>query len=186
MAEGFPQSQDYINSLYHLGLLSHWRKDTVRAEGYYNKILDRAKGVEPKPEIAMLSEYRLTEIRDGRDIEYNLKTFLDTVFAATKEKKYIELGLYAKSPKAHKGGSVKYQTNAYVLATGCLQQDFSYLWSGLLGDNQAPFNQSEFDTSYTDLLGTKVVNVVLVGPSGAIAGTVEMAEIYPLEANNGE
>ena len=73
--------------------------------------------------------------------------------------------------------TIKFQTNSYYLETGCLQQEFTHLWSGQLGDNQNPFNQSEFETSYSDV-GAKVVNVVLVGPEGAVDGTIEMADIH--------
>ncbi|MFC1708597.1 tol-pal system YbgF family protein [Candidatus Omnitrophota bacterium] len=181
----YPESQDYLNSLYHLGLLSHWQEDSEKAKEYYNKIIEKTKGVEPGPEIATLAKSRAEEIEEVRDIEYNLRTFLDAVLIEGEEEKYVQLELYAKFAKEYLEEPIEFQTNSYSINTGCLQQDLTYLWSGQLGDNQAPFNKSEFHTSYFEL-GTKVVNVVLVGQSGALVGTVEMADIHPLEAENKE
>lgn len=177
VAEDYPNSVDYLNSLYHLGLLDHWQGNTEAAMKHYLSIQRAMKDVQVKPEIAELSESRIKEIVEGEEIGYNLRTFLEATLADKEEKKHIQLELYAKSAKENKGNPIKFLTNSYFLDTGCIQQDFTYLWSGQLGDNQAPFNEDTFQTSYPDL-GTKVVNVVLVGPSGAVDGTIEIADIY--------
>ena len=177
VVENFPDSLDYLNSLYHLGLLSHAQDDFDKAMQYYLEIQELTKNLQVKPDLAEMAESRIKEIAEEEDIEYNLKTFLDTVLAEEEGKKYIHLELYAKAAKDYLEETIKFQTNSYYLETGCLQQDFTYLWSGQLGENQNPFNQFEFETNYSEV-GTKVVNVVLVGSTGAVDGTIEMADIY--------
>ena len=173
----YPKSLDYLNSLYHLGLLSHWQDNLEKASEFYKTILDKAKDIKTDSEIVTLTELRIKEIEEEKDIEYNLRMFLEAKLKEREEKKYIQLELFAKPAKNYLDEPVKFQTNSYFIDTGCLQQDFTYLWSGQLGSNQNPFNEYEFETSYQDL-GTKVVNVVLVGPSGVVDGTIEMADIY--------
>lgn len=175
----FPQSQDYFNSLYHLGLLDHWQNNLEKAKEFYKEILDKTKDLTQKPEITKMAEARLKEIEEIKPIEYNLRTFLEAVLEERPEEiPYLQLELYVKDAKAYLDENLKYYVNSYMTETGCLQEDFTYLWSGNLGRNQNPFNQFEFETDYQDNLGTKVVNVVLVGPSGIVGGTIEMADIY--------
>jgi len=173
----YPDSPDYINSLYNLGLLSQWQQDTEKAMKYYVNILEATKDVKIKPEIADLANARINEIVEEKDMEYNLRMFLEATLEKRESKKYIHLDLFAKSAKGYLNQTVKFQTNSYFLNTGCLQQDFTYLWSGQLGNNQNPFNELEFQTRYEDI-GTKVVNVALVSPAGIVDGTIEITDIY--------
>ncbi|MBL7197894.1 MAG: tetratricopeptide repeat protein [Candidatus Omnitrophica bacterium] len=178
VTNNFPQSLDYLNSLYHLGLLNHWQGNLEKADEFYKKILEKTKDIKDRFEIALLAESRIKEIDDDRDIEYNLRMFLGAVLVEIEEEKpYLYLELFARAGKDYLDETIKFQTNSYFTDTGCLQQDFTYLWSGQLGSNQNPFNEYQFETSYQDL-GTKVVNVVLVGPSGVVDGTIEMADVY--------
>jgi TolA-binding protein len=179
VVNNYPSSVDYLNSLYHLGLLSHWQNDLEKAKECYGKILDKTKDIEVKPEIAVLANERKKEIEEAREIQYNLRVFLKSALTDKniQEKAPVHLELYARSAKDYIDMPVRFEANSYSLDTGCLQQNFTYLWSGQLGNNQNPLNEYEFETNYDDL-GTKVVNVVLVGPSGIVSGTTEMADIY--------
>ena len=178
VTNNFPQSLDYLNSLYHSGLLNHWQGNLEKADKFYKEILKKTKDIKDKPEIALLAESRIKEIDDDRDIEYNLRMFLGAVLVEIEEEKpYLYLELFARAGKDYLVETIKFQTNSYFTDSGCLQEDFTYLWSGQLGSNQNPFNEYQFETSYQDL-GTKVVNVVLVGPSGVVDGTIEMADVY--------
>ena len=178
VTNNFSQSPDYFNSLYHLGLLNHWQGNLEKADEFYKKILEKTKDIKDRLEIALLAESRIKEIDDDRDIEYNLRMFLGAVLVEIEEEKpYLYLELFARAGKDYLDETIKFQTNSYFTDTGCLQEDFTYLWSGQLGSNQNPFNEYQFETSYQDL-GTKVVNVVLVGPSGVVDGTIEMADVY--------
>ncbi|MFH1622865.1 MAG: tetratricopeptide repeat protein [Candidatus Omnitrophota bacterium] len=185
VANDYANSIDYLNSLYHLGLLSQAQNDPEKAIKYYLSILEATKDFKVKPDIANLAESRVDEIVEEKDVEYNLRVFLETVLKIDAENKFIHLELYAKAAKDYLDENIKFQTNSYFLETGCLQQDFTYLWSGQLGSNQNPFNELEFDTSYEEL-GTKVINVVLVDPSGPVDGTIEIADIYEQVAEKKE
>ena len=173
----FPKSVDFLNSLYHLGLLEHWRGEFKKAEEFYNRILESTKELEEKPGIVTMTESRLKEIEKNKDIEYNLRMFLKSVLEKKEETPYLKLELFANSAKDYLVKDIKFKTSSYFTDTGCLQQDFTYLWSGQLGSNQNPFNEFKFETNYKNT-GTKVVNVVLIGPSGIVDGTVEMANVY--------
>lgn len=173
----YSQSLDYLNSLYHLGLLEHWHNNLEKAKEFYNLILEKTKDVSTKPEISNLAQIRMKEIEENKEIEYNLRMFLDAVLNKKEKERFLRLELYAKAAKDYLNERVKFQTNSYFMNTGCLQEDFTYLWSGQLGTNQNPFNEYEFETSYQDL-GTKVVNVVLVDSSGIVDATIEIADIY--------
>jgi hypothetical protein len=148
-----------------------------KAKEFYKLILDKTKDVTPKPEVATSTETRVKEIENKSDIEYNLRMFLGAALNTKDQKPYLQLELFARGAKDYLNDPVKFQVSTFFKDTGCLQQDFTYLWSGELGSNQNPFNKYEFDTSYSNL-GTKVVNVVLVGPTGVVAGTIDMADIY--------
>ncbi|MDD5617737.1 MAG: tetratricopeptide repeat protein [Candidatus Omnitrophica bacterium] len=184
IVDEFPQSQDYFNSLYHLALLDHWQNNLEKAKELYKIILDKTKDYTQKPEITKMAQARLNEIEEIKPIEYNLRTFLEAVLVERERLEkipYLQLELYVKDAKAYLDENVRYYVNSYMTETGCLQEDFTYLWSGNLGRNQNPFNKFEFETDYQDDLGTKVVNVVLVGPNGIVGGTIEMADIYNKE-----
>ncbi|MDD5006320.1 MAG: hypothetical protein PHS93_07505 [Candidatus Omnitrophica bacterium] len=173
----FPQSVDYLNSIYHLGLLDHWQGNLEKAKEFYNTILEKTKDLKDKPDIVPLAETRLKEITEAKEIEYNLRMFLEAVLNQKEEKPYLRLALFARHAKDYLDKNVLFETISYFTDTACLQQEFTYLWSGQLGTNQNPLNDYKFETKYKDP-GTKVVNVVLVAPSSAISGTIEMANIY--------
>lgn len=177
VANGYPQSQEYLNSLYNLGLLEQWQKNSEKAKEFYNMALAKTKDLETKPEIVNLAASRIKEIDDNKDIEYNLRMFLEGVLNKDEKRPPLQLELFADIAKDYLNESVKFKTISYLTDSGCLQQDFTYLWSGQLGTNQNPLNKNEFDTDYQDV-GTKVVNVVLIGPAGIVGGTIEIADIY--------
>lgn len=171
------QSKDYLNSLYHLGLLNHWQGNLENAQQFYGLILETTQELKDKPEITLLATYRIEEIKENKDIEYNLRMFLDNALNRKESKTYLKVELFAKMPKLYVGDTIKFKISSFSYGTGCLQKEYSYLWSGELGTNKNPLNASEFDTSYYDI-GTKVVGVVLVGPDGVVDGTLEMADVY--------
>ena len=173
----FPESLDYLNSYYHLGLLDHWNKDFKNAKDSYTIILEKAKEANLESEIIDLAQARLKEIQEGKDIEYNLRFFL-TVALSEREQNYpVKLELFAMPPKNFTEEQTEFAVSSYTTDTGCLQPNFTYLWSGQLGINQNPRNVYNFQTDYLDK-GTVVVNVALTGPAGLIDGTLEIADIY--------
>ena len=51
-----------------------------------------------------------------------------------------------------------------------------YLWSGDLGTAKLESGQSAFDTTYTQP-GTKILNLVVVSPTGIIDRNIEMLDV---------
>lgn len=165
-----------ISSLYQLGLLSQWEGDLIKAKEYYNKLLGEAK--EKFPEAVDLVKARLREIEEAKPPEYNLKTFLDVslkeenkVFDMSK----VDLTSFPYRPK--KDQEVNIASSVYLGDTGCMQIELQYLWSGDLGTNKpSSLEQPAFNTSYTEP-GTKVINLVVVSPSGIIDRNIDLIDV---------
>ena len=165
-----------ISSLYHLGLLSQWEGDLIKAKEYYAQLLEKAS--EGFIEITRQAQERLKEIQEVKPIEYNLKTFLDislkeenSMFDMTK------LDLNSHPYKVKKEEPVNTSSTAYTSPSGCMQIELQYLWSGDLGSKKPSANESAFDTAYTDI-GTKVINLVVVSPTGVIDRSLGLVDVY--------
>ncbi|MDD5166646.1 MAG: hypothetical protein PHQ57_04595 [Candidatus Omnitrophica bacterium] len=168
------------SALYQLGLLAQWENDFVKAKEYYNKLLERAK--EGFPDTVALAKARLKEIDAASPIDYNLQAFLG---ASLKEdsinidaaKSNLSASLYA--PK--KDQETKILSGSYELENGCMQVELQYLWSGELGKITVPSEQLSLspalNTSYADA-GTKVINVLIVSPTGAVDRGLVMVDVY--------
>lgn len=170
-----PPSPQAISSIYHLGLISHWEGDITKAAEYYNSLTARAK--EAFGDTLALTQARLKEIEEGKPIEYNLKTFLDLslkdeydMFDTTK----IDLG--ASLYRVNKEDKLDIFATPHIGQTGCMQIEIEYLWSGDLGTAEPGAKEVSFPTSYTQP-GTKVLNIVVVSPSGYIDRNMEMIDV---------
>lgn len=165
-----------IAALYQLGLLSHWENDYTRAKDYYNKLIEIAAADYPQTQ-ARVRE-RLKEIEEAKPMEYNLKTFLD---ASLKEENNMldmsKLDLRSHPYRAKKDESVNINSTAYTSPTGCMQIELQYLWSGDSGSKKPSPQQAAFDTTYTDT-GTKVINLVVVSPTGIIERSLDLVDVY--------
>jgi hypothetical protein len=60
--------------------------------------------------------------------------------------------------------------------SGCMQVEVNYLWSGDLGLKKPQNNEASFSTSFSEP-GTKVINLVVVSPSGVIDRSLELIDI---------
>jgi len=165
-----------ISALYQLGLLSHWENDYTRAKDYYNKLIEIAAVNYPQTQACVRE--RLKEIEEAKPMEYNLKTFLD---ASLKEENNMldmsKLDLRSHPYKAKKDESVNINSTAYTSPTGCMQIELQYLWSGDSGSKKPSPQQAAFDTTYTDA-GTKVINLVVVSPTGIIERSLDLVDVY--------
>lgn len=178
VVDDFKQSKDYLNSAYQLGLLEQWEASKEKALHYYNSITEEARkqGSEATLEIARLAAQRTDEIKNNEDIEYNVRMFLAAVFDSSEKIPSLQLNLFAANAKALVDNPVTFTANTYLSSTGCLQQNYTYLWSGQLGSELMPPNRQELTTNYKEP-GTKVVGVVLVDPTGLVSATVEIVDI---------
>ncbi len=167
-----PQS---ISSLYQLGLLAQWENLTVKAKEYYDALL--AAAGDNFAETVTLAKERLKELTEARQIEYNLRTFLDVslkpenaFFDATR------LNLVAYPCKTKIEHAVDIKTVAPSLETGCMDAEVQYFWSGDLGKAQPSPGQSGFNTTYIHS-GTKEIYLVVISPSGIIDRDIYMADV---------
>jgi tetratricopeptide (TPR) repeat protein len=174
----FKDSIVYLNSMYQLGLLEHWSGNLDKAKEFYNKIIEATKDSKDKSEIASLTQTRMKEIEQNKEIEYNLRMFLDTALKIKEGETGSDLDfkLFAKPPKAELDNLVKFEITTFSKDTGSLQEAFAYLWSGDLGSNQEPSNKDQFVTSYQEP-GIKIINVVLADLTKTTSSTLEIVDI---------
>jgi len=164
-----------LGSLYQLGLLKQWESEIPAAKKYYNKLLEKIGNSDEDRLDALKS--RLKEIEENKPIEYNLKAALDTALKS----EYVNLDLGKLDLKANlyepqKGSEVTIVSSAYIGATGCLQVELQYLWSGDLGSAQPSAQDSEVKTAYK-APGTEVINVVLVSPTGITSRSIDFIDV---------
>ena len=177
MAQQEKASAYVISSVYQLGLIAQWQGDTAKAGDYYNQLIEKAGS--GFLQIKALADARVKEIAEGKPIEYNLKTFLD---ASLKEenppfapgKADIKVSRYLQKMNQE----VAVTAAAYAGESGCAQVALSFLWSGDTGSAQPPPEQSEFSTVF-DCEGTKVINLIVVSPTGMVDRTLDFVDINP-------
>ena len=164
-----------LSSLYQLGLLKQWEGDFVTAKGYYKKLIEKSEGV--STDTLEMAQARLKEIEENVAMEHNLKTFMDVSLKETSEnfdmsKAELKSNIYL--PKTDEETSVK--SSVYLASSGCFNVELQYLWSGSLGDAKPNTQQSEFKTLYKNQ-GTKMINLVLVSPSGITDYTFDLVDV---------
>ncbi|MDD5595776.1 MAG: hypothetical protein PHY94_05985 [Candidatus Omnitrophica bacterium] len=164
-----------ISSLYQLGLLSQWKEDPTNALNYYNKLITLAKS--DFSDISGLAQVRIEEINNKKPMEYNLKTFLDAALKVPAPTDQTEkVSLRCKPYKSKKDSEVNVNSNAAVPESGCTQVELQYLWSGDLGESLPLASQAAFSTKY-QFPGTKLVNVVVVNPSGITDYGLDLVDV---------
>lgn len=166
-----------ISGFYQLGLLSQWSGDFNKAKEYYLELLERSS--DDFPEIQILAKERLEEIkeRSGR-IEYNLKTFADLSLSELRQASlsFRQIDLSATPLKLKKGQTTEIRASSYLPSTGCLAVEIKYLWSGDLGETLPSIEQAGFFTFYSSC-GTKMINLVVVTPTGIIGSGFIILEV---------
>ncbi len=169
-------SPQVISSLYQLGLLSQWENDLVTAKDYYNKLVEKAGN--DFIETVTLAKQRLKEITKSKPIEYNLKTFLDVSLKVENPAfETARVDLNSSRYRIKKDESTNISCTPYNVESGCMQVEIQYLWSGDLGTAKPPLEKSEFNTTYAQS-GTKVINLVIVSPSGILDRSIEIVDVY--------
>lgn len=176
-----PEAGIYISSLYEQALLKQYKEKFSEASKLYNQCIATAKkaGLDlEKDRTALLAKERLEEIQDKKDFKYPLKLFFQEIF---KERlpgifQGLDVDLTAKPAKQHNDKQINFIVTTSNTQTGCMMPSFSYIWSGQLGELDNIPNSAELSTEY-DFTGTKVVHVVIVGPSGPQGAGVEIVAI---------
>jgi len=168
-------SAQSISSLYQLGLLSQWEKDYPKAKAYYNKLLEKAQS--NFTETQAMAKARLKEIEEGKAIESSLLGFLDN--SLKEENSQFDMSrvsLTLNPYNAAVDSEVAISSNALSGASGCMQVELQYLWSGDLGSVVPNSAQSGFPTTYKDT-GSKVIFLVVLAPSGTLDRALDFADI---------
>ncbi len=168
-------SAQVIAAMYQVGLLNQWSGDSDKAKEYYTKAVDSAK--DDYKDTIELAKLRLKEIESKKDLDYNLKLFLDTVlndlnkeFTGSK----VELKSSSYLPKTQ--DQINISSVAYPPDSGCLQMQLQYFWSGHLGSAVPQADQNEYSTSYANI-GSKEINLVVVLPSGVLDWSIDFVDV---------
>ncbi|MDD2752237.1 MAG: hypothetical protein PHN59_03825 [Candidatus Omnitrophica bacterium] len=170
-------SPQVISAFYQLGLLSQWKEDHAAALNYYNQLITLAKS--DFQDLLALTQERVKEINEKKALEYNLRAFLDAALNSQGASAQTgKVSLFSKPYKVKKSGQVLVDSNTAVPESGCTQVELQYLWSGDLGEGAPTSNQSSFSTKY-QYSGTKVINVVVVNPSGITDYGLDLVDTLP-------
>ncbi|MGB4521227.1 MAG: hypothetical protein WBI28_04785, partial [Candidatus Omnitrophota bacterium] len=86
------------------------------------------------------------------------------------------IDLRASPYRPKKNSEVNIQATSYLSASGCMQVELQYLWSGETGNTQLSSFAPTFLTQYADS-GTKIVYLVVVSPSGVVGTAVEIISV---------
>ena len=169
-----------LSAIYQLGLLNQWKEDKERAQGFYQALLEAAQaiGVDmTKNELVLMAQERLKEIEAAKDIKHGLKIFLDGVLKTEKEPNpSFVVDLTAHPAKASLNEAVKFVVTTSNPQTGCMTPNYSYEWSGEVGDMSNIPNSPEVTTSYTEP-GVKVTHVAVIGTQGVDGVGFEITQI---------
>ena len=163
-----------LESLYHKSLISQYEGKSDEAKAGYEKIVQL---IADKTDFKGLGErvsLRQKEISEVKEIEYNLKMFLDS---SLKEEALHQspLELLVRPPKVEVQEEVKFSSQQPVLQTGCIAPELTYLWSGDLGESVLVPVEPEFVSRY-QYPGVKAVNLVVLSPAGVVGSALEMVE----------
>ena len=169
-------SPQVISSFYQLGLLAQWEGNLVRAKDYYDLLLKNS--ADNYTTTVTQAKDRLVEIQENKQLSYNLKTFLD--LSLKNENELVEMGrseLKCSSFVLAKNQKITISSFVNLPQSGCNQVQVQYLWSGDLGGANPGVADSAFDCAYPDA-GTKVINIVIISPAGAIDRFFTMLDAY--------
>ncbi|MBU0503775.1 MAG: tetratricopeptide repeat protein [Candidatus Omnitrophota bacterium] len=166
-----------ISALYQLGMLNQWQGDLTKAKEYYNSLIERSKSNGIFEKEADLAEQRLKEIESGEPLSYNLNILLDV----SLKDEYAMLDMSSSSLKSSNykvkpEDQVSLNLDTYKQESGCSPVALQYIWSGDTGRTPPDLDSAVFNTSYLTA-GTKLIGVVIVGPSGVIGKSIDMVDV---------
>ncbi len=124
-----------------------------------------------------LIQVRLGELKEGKKLDDNLKTFLDITFGPdrimyTMQKASLVCDPAAVILKERLG----VRSEAMIGSTGCFAVDLQYLWSGNLGDAQPGVGEDSFTTAYASS-GVKDILLVVVSPTGIVDRAFDIVDV---------
>lgn len=175
LAEKNALSPQVISALYQLGILSQWDNEYEAAQDYFNKLLKLAG--DNFSALSELAKKRLEEINEGRPLEHNLNTLLDTALA--QEYSHLsasKVNLVSSPSIAAPNEEFQINSTAQSVASGCTFIQLQYLWSGDLGESSPQIVDAGFSTSYK-APGTKIIGLVVTSPNEIIDRTIDFVDV---------
>lgn len=169
-------SPHVLSSLYQLGLLVQWEGSADKAKEYYELLLKNA--ADGYAVISSQAKDRLKELQENKQLDYNLKTFLD--LSLKSENALVETGkaeLESSNYLLDQGQQARISSLVNMPQSGCNQVQLQYLWSGDLEGAVAKVQDSSLQCSYSEP-GTKTVNIVIISPAGTLDRSFTMMDVY--------
>ena len=165
-------------SLYQKGIISQYEGALETAGAGYAQIIELLTGKDGYKNLLERTKARQKEIEQTKPMEYNLKMFLDTALKQPiAEQGGLEVKVFPFKVVSLKVEEVKFSIQQYIVTSGCMAPELTYLWSGDTGNIQPLPTTQDFTTAY-ETSGVKVVNAVVTSPSGVVGSTLEMEEVY--------
>jgi len=168
-------SPQVISSFYQLGLIAQWEENLDKAKEYYTQLITLAAG--NFPETTAAANQRLKEIEEKKALDYNTKLFIDLALSAENigsnmSKSELKASLY----NLQKGQEAKISSEAYLPASGCMQIELQYLWSGDTGKNLPSVMAPSFNASYNEP-GTKLIGLIVSSSSGTVDRNLDILDV---------
>jgi hypothetical protein len=174
-AQGELSSPLALSSLYQLGVLSQWEDELVRAQGYYDKLIENAK--DGFAQTVSLTKERLAEIKEEKPLDNSIRTSLDLALKlenSNLDMSKVQTKVSPASPAA--GEEVTITSSAASPQSGCTQVVLDYVWAGDLGKIKPASDASSLTVVYSDP-GTKIVSIVVMCPYGVLDRSIDIFDV---------
>lgn len=171
-----PADQSAFAAMYQLGLFKQWEQDNFGARELYTKVTEKAG--EDAAEIKAMAKKRLEEIAASKPIDFALQTFLDNSLGQDGSRLSMTKAQIFAPALAAKGGEINVSSEAFSEPSGCTQVTLTQYWSGNTGTAAMGNGQPQpgFTTSYKEP-GIKVLNLMVMSPSGAVDRAIKMVVV---------
>jgi len=170
-----PASPLALSSLYQLGILTQWEDDLTRAQGYYDKLIERAG--DGFTEIVSSTNERLAEIKAAKPLDSNIRASLDMALKpenSNLDMSKVQTNVSPASPAA--GEEVIITSSAASPESGCTQVVLDYVWAGDLGKTKPSAEPSGLAVVYSDP-GTKIISLVVMCPYGVLDRSIDIIDV---------
>jgi tetratricopeptide (TPR) repeat protein len=164
-----------ISSLYQLGLIKQWEGNPTKAKEYYTLLIENVK--DSSSQILALAKERMKEIGEGKALNYNLKSLMDT-FLGIESSMFdsSKLELNSSAYTIAKNTPVSITSIPFIAQSGCIAVELEYFWAGDLGGANPSSSDSELQASYSES-GTKIIGLVVSSTSGVVDRNLALIDV---------
>jgi tetratricopeptide (TPR) repeat protein len=174
IATSEPPDAYAVSALYQLGLLKQWEGDAAGAKELYTKCQEKAG--EAFMETGALAAKRVEEIDSSKPMDFGTRVFLDNALGETAGQLTMTKANISSPGISKKGQEIEVSSTATPDPSGCTAVTLSYYWSGDLGGAAPGSEQSNFGATHRET-GTKVVNLLVMSPNGALDRAVKFIDV---------